>query len=38
LHVALLEANEFEDLPRKWQAAILKAEQRRRKLRGVSAD
>ena len=26
-HEALLEANSFEDLPGKWQAALLKAEQ-----------
>ena len=26
LHEALLEADSFEDLPGKWQAAILKAE------------
>jgi hypothetical protein len=29
LHEALLDANTFEDLPGKWQAAILKAEQSR---------
>jgi hypothetical protein len=28
LHEALLDAEVFEDLPGKWQAAILKAEQR----------
>jgi hypothetical protein len=28
-HGALLEADDFEDLPGKWQAAILKAEQSR---------
>jgi hypothetical protein len=33
LHEALLEAGSFEDLPGKWQAAILKAEQNRQKLR-----
>jgi hypothetical protein len=36
--VAPLEADEFEDLPGKWQAAILKGEQRCPKLRVVSAD
>jgi hypothetical protein len=37
-HEALLDAESFEDLPGKWQAAILKAEQNRPKLRGrVSA-
>jgi hypothetical protein len=30
---ALLEAGSFEDLPGKWQAAILKAEQNRPRLR-----
>jgi hypothetical protein len=37
-HEALLDADSFEDLPGKWQAAILKAEQRRPKLRVVSGD
>ena len=32
-HEALLDANSFEDLSGKWQAAILKAEQNRPKLR-----
>jgi hypothetical protein len=32
-HEALLEAATFEDLPGKWQAAILTAEQKRPKLR-----
>jgi hypothetical protein len=32
-HVALLDADTFEDLPGKWQAAILNAEQNRPKLR-----
>ncbi len=32
-HEALLEAASFEDLPGKWQAAILEAEQNRPKLR-----
>jgi hypothetical protein len=31
---ALLNAGEFEDLPGKWQAAILKSEQNRPKLQG----
>ena len=35
-HEALLEAATFEDLPGKWQAAILEAEQNRPKLRVVS--
>jgi hypothetical protein len=35
---ALLEADSFEDLPGKWQAAILEAEQDRPKLRVVSGD
>jgi hypothetical protein len=34
-HEALLEAGSFEDLPGKWQAAILAAEQNRPKLRLV---
>jgi hypothetical protein len=34
-HEALLEAGAFEDLPGKWQAAILKAEQNRPRLRVV---
>jgi hypothetical protein len=29
-HEALLDADAFEDLPGKWQAAILKAEENRR--------
>ena len=37
-HEALLEAATFEDLPGKWQAAILKAEHNRPKLRVVSGD
>jgi hypothetical protein len=32
-HEALLDAGAFEDLPGKWQAAILEAEQNRPKLR-----
>ena len=35
-HQALLDADSFEDLPGKWQAAIVKAEQNRPKLRLVS--
>jgi hypothetical protein len=35
-HVALLDADTFEDLPGKWQAAILNAEQNRPKPRLVS--
>jgi hypothetical protein len=34
-HEALLDAETFEDLPGKWQAAILKAEQNRPDLRIV---
>ena len=37
-HEARLDADDFEDLPGKWQAAILKAEQNRPKLRVVSGD
>jgi len=37
-HEALLEAGTFEDLPGKWQAAILEAEQNRPKLRVVTRD
>jgi hypothetical protein len=37
-HETLLEADSFEDLPGKWQAAILKAEQNRPKLRVVSSN
>jgi hypothetical protein len=36
LHEALLDADSFEDLPGKWQAAILEAEANRPKLRLVS--
>ena len=35
-HEALLEADTFEDLHGKWQAAILKAEESRPKLRVVA--
>ena len=38
LHDALLEADNFEDLPGKWQAAILRAEQSRPNLRLVNSD
>jgi hypothetical protein len=34
-HEALLDANAFEDLPGKWQAAIGKADENRPKLRLV---
>jgi hypothetical protein len=34
-HEALLEADTFEDLPGKWQAAIVTAEQNRPKLRTI---
>jgi hypothetical protein len=37
-HEALLEADTFEELPGKWQAAILKAEENRPDLRVVSSD
>jgi hypothetical protein len=37
-HEALLDADTFEDLPGKSQAAILEAEQNRPKLRVVSRD
>jgi hypothetical protein len=37
-HEALLDADDFEDLPGKWQAAILKAEQSVPRLRVVSGD
>jgi hypothetical protein len=37
-HDALLDADTFEDLPGKWQAAVLKAEQNRPKLRIVGGD
>ena len=37
-HEALLEPASFEDLPRKWQAAILAAEQNRPQLRLVNGD
>ena len=34
-HEALLEADTFEDLPGKWQAAVVTAEQNRPKLRTI---
>jgi len=37
-HEALLDAASFDDLPGKWQAAILKAEQNRPRLRVVTSD
>jgi hypothetical protein len=37
-HEALLVAESFEDLPGKWQAAILKAEAARPQLRLVSPE
>jgi len=37
-HEALLGAETFEDLPGKWQAAILKAEQSRPNLRVVRSE
>jgi hypothetical protein len=37
-HEALLEAASFEELPGKWQAAVVKAEQNRPNLRVVSGD
>jgi hypothetical protein len=35
-HEALLEADVFEDLPGKWQAAVLSVERNRAQLRLVS--
>jgi hypothetical protein len=37
-HKALFDADGFEDLPGKWQAAVLKAEAARPQLRLVSRD
>jgi hypothetical protein len=37
LHEALLDVDSFEDLPGKWQAAILKAEASAPKLRIVTS-
>jgi hypothetical protein len=36
-HESLLDAESFEDLPGKWQAAILKAEENRPNLRIVTS-
>jgi hypothetical protein len=38
LYQALLDADSFEDLPGKWQAAVLEAEQNRPKLRVVTSE
>jgi hypothetical protein len=38
LHQALLDATAFEDLPGKWQAAILRAERNRPSLSVVTSD
>jgi hypothetical protein len=38
LHEALLDADGFEDLPGKWQAAILEAEENGPNLRIVGSD
>jgi hypothetical protein len=38
LQEALLDADSFEDLPGKWQAAIVRAEQNRPNVRLVRAD
>jgi hypothetical protein len=37
-HEALLDADGFEDLPGKWQTAILKSEETRPNLRIVGSD
>ena len=37
-HEALLDADGFEDLPGKWQAAIVSAEQNRPDLRVIGSD
>ena len=37
-HEAVLDADAFEDLPGKWQAAIVTAEQNRPKLRLIGSD
>jgi hypothetical protein len=37
-HEALLDADTFEDLPGKWQAPIVKAEENRPKLRILGSD
>jgi hypothetical protein len=36
-HEALLDANAFEDLPGRWQAAVVSSEQNRLKLRLVGS-
>jgi hypothetical protein len=36
-HEALLDADSFEDLPGKWQAAIIRAEENRPELRIVGS-
>ena len=38
LHEALVDADPFEDLPGKWQAATLEAERNRPKLRVIPSD
>ena len=38
LHEALLDSDGFEELPGKWQAAILKSEDKRPNLRIVGSD
>ena len=37
-HEALLDADAFEDLPGKWRAAIMEAEQNRPKVHVVTSD
>jgi hypothetical protein len=37
-HEALLDVDGFDDLPGKWQAAVLEAEQNRPKQRAISGD
>jgi hypothetical protein len=37
-HDSLLDANAFEDLPGKWQAAVLAAEQNRPNLSAIRSD
>jgi hypothetical protein len=37
-HEALLDADSFEGLPGKWQAAIVKSEQNRPNLRIIGSD
>jgi hypothetical protein len=38
LHEALLDADSFENLPGKWQAAIIEAEQNRPELRVIASE